>query len=288
MKVSFVFKALFKNYRIILILLILGYIYQFTQLKWRALPQAIQNVIDTWILNGTLSERMAQLPPLVYQIAASLILWVCVYSGIIYLCRKIICDEPANMGDFAVGVEKNLKNVLEVIVLFTLTFGLAKNILQGLVGYIPLEDGIVAGSVKSALTASLSLFCNALVIYGSIFMIEKGVKLRGLFTGAVKFIFSKEAIKLFLLMLFAGFLLMPVYILMAYYFHTSLAGGLGGFLDIISAAKVPVWIKCLEWLIDTVIKAFTVMYVSSLFYERPVMSEAMVSAPETDSLRPAR
>ncbi|MEN6315652.1 MAG: hypothetical protein ABFD25_15570 [Clostridiaceae bacterium] len=275
MKISLVIKGLLKNYRIVFILFGMEFILQFTQIQRRFLQQTISDLYKNKIMSDTVSDFVSSSLPLIYQTVTYLVLWICVFSGVLYLCKKIIHHEEANMGDFVHGLESNWKNVFTVGLIFTLTFGLLKDILQGLISGLRFFDNVIFVYVKSAVSSSLSIFYTALIPYGSLMLIENKIKIRELFSSILNFIFSREALKLYIILLFAGCLLQPVNMIKNQYMLSSslTEDSLFSIMDIISTFKPPLWLKIIEWFINTIITAFTVMYVSLIFYNKPGKAE---------------
>ena len=259
-----------------MIILGLEYVFQFTQIKKHTLPQVIKEILKPFRVGYNDLELVTNLSKILFQELTYLILLVCIFSGVLFLYKKIIHHKSYDMGDFIHGLEINWKKALTTGVFFTFTFGLLTNVLKWFVSELRLSDDIKFVYLQKTFSTSLSLFYTALVIYGSIVLIENGFNIKNLFRSTLKFIFSKEAFKLYILMLLAGVLLQPINHLKSHYLLSpSLLGNgnLFSVIDHISSSIIPLWLKCLEWFINTIITSFIILYTSLTFYWNSIKNE---------------
>lgn len=276
MKILWTIKNLFKNYKALLIILGLEYVFQFTQIKKQTLPQIINKVYNTFMITGDSPEFILRLPNVLFQVLTYLILLICVFSGILFVYKKAIHNESYDMGDFVHGLENNWPKVLITGLFFTFTLGLLINVAQALVNAINFSDDMKFIYLKETVSTSLSLFYTSLIIYGAIILIANGFNIRSLFPSTIKFIFSKEAFKLYIIMLLTGVLLQPVYYLESQYMIGSSLldnGNLFSLMENILGPKFPLWLECLKWLINTIITSFVILYTSLTFYWNSIKNE---------------
>ncbi|MHB8065412.1 MAG: hypothetical protein ACYDG2_22830, partial [Ruminiclostridium sp.] len=276
MKTHWTIKNLFTNYRVLMIILGLEYVFQFTQIKKHTLPQMIFEIYNTFIVRDDNLEFVSGLSTILFQELTYLILLICIFSGVLFIYKKVIRHESYYIGDFIHGLENNWKKVLAAGVFFTFTLGQLTDIVQWFVSALKLSEDMKFVYLKATISTSLSLFYTSLVIYGSIVLIENEFRIRSLFQSTVKFIFSKEAFKLYIIMLLAGILLQPINYLKSHYLISSSLlgnGNLFSLLDHISAPKFPLWLECLEWFINTIITSFIILYTSLTFYWNSIKNE---------------
>ncbi len=269
-----------------MIILGLEYVFQFTQIKKHTLPQVVNEILKAFRVGVNNLELVSNLSNILFQELTYLILLVCIFSGVLFIYKKIIHHESYDMGDFIHGLEINWKKVLITGVFFTFTFGLLTNVLKWFVSALRLSDDIKFVYLQETFLTSLSLFYTSLVIYSSIVLIENGFKIKNLFKSTLKFIFSKEAFKLYILMLLAGFILQPINHLKSQYLLSSSLlgdGNLFSFIEHISYSIFPLWLKCLEWFINTIITSFIILYTSLTFYWNSIKNE--INNPDCKTLR---
>lgn len=276
MKISAVLKNIFSNYRIMLIFLGLYYVYGFTSVKHLLLPQIILELHNKIALSGSAADLAKQFPPFLFQVLAGVILWISVISGMLYLCKRVLDNQEIHLGHFVQGIESHWKPVFTAGLILTFTVGLVKELLVGFLNGMPFGESITLVYITVAVSFSISLFYTSLVIYGSILLIEKRIEVRRLLPSVLKFVFSKEVMKLYVVMLAIGILYLPVNLLKNHFFlqvSDLSQGNLGGLLHIITNQSLPLWVKCIEWLASSLVTAITVFYTGSVVYHRPESEE---------------
>ncbi len=276
MKTHWTIKNIFTNYRVLMIILGLEYVFQFTQIRKHTLPQIISEIYNAFMVRDDNLELVSNLSTVLFQELTYLILLICIFSGVLFLYKKVIYHESYSIGDFIHGLESNWKKVLASGVFFTFTLGLLTDVLQWFIYALKFSEDIKFVYLKETISTSLSLFYTSLVIYGSIVLIENDFKIKSLFQSTIKFILSKEAFKLYIIMLLAGILLQPInYLKNQYLIGYSLLsnGNLFSLMDSISAPKFPLWLGCLEWFVNTIITSFIILYTSLTFYWNSIKDE---------------
>jgi hypothetical protein len=269
MKIIWTIKNLFINYKALMIILGLEYVFQFTQIEKHNLPQIIMGIYESSVLWGGDLGLVSSLSKLLFQVLTYMILLICISSGVLLIYKKIIHHETYNMGDFVLGIESNWRKVLVTALFSTFTLGLLTHVAQWFLALGLSVDIKFYVYLKAGISTSLRLFYTSIVVYGCIVTIENGFKIKVLFHSVLKFVFSKEALKLLIILLVAGALLQPINILKNHYlFNASLlnGGNLFSFLDTISAPRFPRWVKCIEWFLNTIVTSFILLYTSLTFY----------------------
>ncbi|HEX9062619.1 MAG TPA: hypothetical protein VF941_20805 [Clostridia bacterium] len=226
----------------------------------------VSKFFRTGIAISTLASGLSKL---FFQEVTFLVLIICVFSGVLFLYKKIIDHEPISMADFVYGIENNWKKVLVTGLCFIFTIGILKEIAVWLVLRLGSIDDVKIIYVTTSITSAIGFFYIALTIYGSLILVENGIRIRKLFSGIFRFIFSKEALKLFIILLLFGFLYQPINILKSNCLSISSllnGGSLFSFMDIISAQRIPLWLRCMEWFANTIVTSFILLYTSLIFY----------------------
>ncbi len=269
MKFRWTLRNIFSCYRALLVILGLEYVFQFTQIKKQTLPQVIMEVSKFFRTGIAISTLASGLSKLFFQEATFLVLIICVFSGVLFLYKKRIDREPVSMIDFVYGIENNWKKVLIAGLCFTFTIGILKDIAAWLVSRLGSTDDIRIVYVTTSITSAIGFFYTALTIYGSLILVENGIRISKLFSGVFRFIFSKESLKLFIILLLFGLVYQPINILKVDFLSVSSllnGGSLFSFMDVISAPRIPLWLRCMEWFANTIVSSFILLYTSLIFY----------------------
>lgn len=295
MKLNWTIKKVFTCYRALLIILGLEFVFQFTQIKNHTFGHILSDVslsFRYFLDSKDIASFISSLSEIIFKDFAGLVLLVCVFSGVLLLYKRLINHESVNMGFFVRGIEKNWKKVFVAALLVALTFGIVNNNARVLIlRYLILKDlvssnDLITVYIIDSLIILTNSFITALTIYGSLIFIENGIKIKELFVRIFRFIFSKEALKLLILLFVIALLYQPINIITSNIMSSHFSNR-----DILSFLKklsqnpqIPLWLLSIRTISNTLVTSFILLYTSLIFYWGDKNKDVNSTIEETSSL----
>lgn len=171
MKLGWTFKNMVSCYMALIAVLGLQFFSVFAHTNRYTFQEVISDVQNCLVLGLDISFITPILSKLLMELGF-LVFAICIYSGILFLYKKVLNHELISINDFLHGIGKNFVNIFLAGICFSLTINIIIYIVQILVTRHSFSDNMMLIFTKLSIAQALGLFFNALVVYGTLVLAE--------------------------------------------------------------------------------------------------------------------